>query len=308
MHNQPSDLYPYKRISTLDSLGKALGIEVSLLEGVAQNLNFYYRKNRPKDGRITYSVLEPLKMIQKKIKKKLLGKINYPPYLHGYIKSRSAKTNAQAHINKKILINEDIEKFFDNCNSDLVFSIWVHVFKFSSEVADLLTHLTTFDNKLPQGTKTSPSLSNLAFWKHEQKLASKLTDSGLTYTRYADDITVSTSKILTSLEIEDIISQIFNLMRKNGFKPNRNKHKISRPSGKMLVNGQVVNSKRVTQKKGYSLKVRAEIHNFNKNWSVLTDMKRKDVCETIKGKIGYISNYNPQQALKLIAQLEKEAL
>ncbi len=311
MSDNLSALYPYNRVAKLYTIEKALGVNILLLREIILHINSYYYQNPPDNkGRITHSVREPLKTIQKKIKNFFLDKVIYPPYLHAYIKKRSPITNAQAHLNKKKLINEDISKFFDNCNARLVFNICRCFFNFSIEVAKLLTQLTTLNGKLPQGTQTSPSLSNLIFWKDEPILVEKLEKMELTYTRYGDDITVSLNKNSISQDQTKIIASIYGMMFKNQLKPKRKKHKIYNSANRMLVNGQIVNSTRVTlgknvEGKDYLLNVRAAIHNLEKTQAELTMIERENKYQSILGKLNHIQRYNSKKATDLKIRLEK---
>jgi hypothetical protein len=106
-----------------------------------------------------------LKTIQERIKVKILYKVFYPRYLQGSIKDdgikRSYISNAKIHANSRIVINEDITKFFPSTSEQLIFDIWKIFFGFSDKVARYLTKLTTKDGLLPEGAKTSSYLANL---------------------------------------------------------------------------------------------------------------------------------------------------
>ncbi|BBB14729.1 putative RNA-directed DNA polymerase [Candidatus Rickettsiella viridis] len=297
-----SSFYPYKPISRLDSLAKVLSVDVSALEKIASLASSYYRENKLKNNRITYTVLSPLKEIQEKIKKNLLDKVVWAYYLHSYIKKRNTKTNATAHLFKKALFNKDIKKYFDNCKEKHIYNVWSKFFNFTDNVASILTKLTIRNGELPQGSCTSPSLSNLIFWKDEPRLVSEFNKIGLAYTRYADDISVSSKN--KKLDKVYIIGKIYGMFSKNGFKPAREKHKIYNSSEKMVVNGQTVNSKNVTLDKKYILKVRSYIYKLEKRINTLTKSEFDIDYQSILGKINYIKQYN-KKGLGLESRLNK---
>jgi RNA-directed DNA polymerase len=94
---------------------------------------------------------------------------------------------------------------------------------------------------LPQGAPTSPMLSNLAAFKLDNSLAELADKYGLIYTRYADDITFSSSSSLPRGKIiTDIHKAIINAIRKNKFYENAKKTRIAGPGARKLVLGLLV--------------------------------------------------------------------
>lgn len=311
MTNNLSAFYPFGSIAHLKSLAKVLDFDVSELKRIAISAPDYYLQNSiNKKGRITYRVLQPLKKIQTKIKINLLDKVTYPNYLHAYTKKHSPVTNAKVHLAKKILVNEDIEKYFDNCTEKHVFNVWKLFFKFPSEIALILTSLTTLNGRLPQGASTSPCLSNLIFWKYEPALVKDFITMGLTYTRYGDDISISSSKVLSKEDMKNIISKLYGMLFKNNLKPKRKKHKISTSGDRMLVNGQIVNGSKVSlgknaEGKDFALSVRAAIHKIDSTKCNLSPDEFFKNILSILGKINRIAQYNKNKSAALKRQLYK---
>ncbi|MCO6513036.1 MAG: RNA-directed DNA polymerase [Snodgrassella sp.] len=94
---------------------------------------------------------------------------------------------------------------------------------------------------LPQGAPTSPMLSNLAAFKLDNSLTELADKYGLIYTRYADDITFSSSSSLPRGKIiTDIHKAIINAIRKNDFYENAKKTRIAGPGARKLVLGLLV--------------------------------------------------------------------
>lgn len=70
---------------------------------------------------------------------------------------------------------------------------------------------------LPQGSKTSPLLANIVFWKEEPILVEELHSEGIFYTRLVDDITCSANRDLNSKEITRSIQRLHSMGRRLGF-------------------------------------------------------------------------------------------
>jgi hypothetical protein len=260
--NAPS--YSQRRIGTLQALHVALGMPVGDLPTLAERANDLYRvaKSITKpDGSIrnTYDAREPLKEVHRRIKSQILDHVNYPAYLTGSIKGCDYKVNASLHARARIVINEDISGFFPSTSADRVFSIWRGFFGFSEDVARCLTQLTTRHGELPQGAITSSFLANLVFWWDEPELFGKFAAQGLVYSRYVDDIAVSSKTFLTNEAKTNVVRQVYGMLLKHGYKAKRAKHEIATSGSRMAVTKLAVNNKPGLDKATRN-KIRAVVH------------------------------------------------
>ena len=92
---------------------------------------------------------------------------------------------------------------------------------------------------LPQGAPTSPMLSNLAARELDERLFKFAIQNGLVYTRYADDITLST-RDLPHGSIGNIHNKIIHIIRTCRFMENKKKTRIAGPGSKKIVMGLLV--------------------------------------------------------------------
>jgi len=83
---------------------------------------------------------------------------------------------------------------------------------FSSKVATLLTHLTTHNYQLPQGTPTSPYIANLIFIPADLQIADFCKSHKITYTRFVDDLVFSSQS-----DFEDHTSTLLKFILAEGF-------------------------------------------------------------------------------------------
>lgn len=91
---------------------------------------------------------------------------------------------------------------------------------------------------LPQGAPSSPMLANLAALKLDHALADYASLNGFVYSRYADDITVSATRL--QKRRGRVYSEIVHLIQKSGFEVNPEKTRIAGPGSKKLVLGLLV--------------------------------------------------------------------
>ena len=238
--------YPRKPIRTLAALAAALSIAEEELVAVAEIASAQYRPARPtkkSDGTVRqpFDARPRLKRIQRKVKERLLCVVEFPEFLTGSIRGRSVKKNALLHQGAAIVVAEDIAGFFPSTTAEAVYNIWKKCLGFSDDVARLLTALTTKDGFLPEGAATSSYLANLVFWDCEGLLHSRLAQDGVAYSRYVDDVTLSSQRPLGNTQLKRFIGLVYGMFRSRGYDAKRCKHEISRGNGPMLATKLVVN-------------------------------------------------------------------
>lgn len=70
-----------------------------------------------------------------------------------------------------------------------------------------------------------------------------LEKEGVAYSRYVDDVTISSRRSLTTVEISAYIWVIYRMIVRKGFSPKRSKQEIQRGDGRMRVTKLLVNAK-----------------------------------------------------------------
>ena len=231
----------------------------------------YTKKNISKKNggeRTLYIPPHFAKIIQSKLNTVLESIYKAPNPVHGFIKKdnnsiKNIITNASKHINKQIIINVDIENFFDTINFGRVRGLFLsNPFNCEKFIATKLAQLTTYDNKLPQGAPTSPIISNLICQKLDHQLIKLAKKYSLTYTRYADDITFSSYK--KEINIKTILEAIERIINKNGFNINPLKTRIQTKNHSQIVTGLKVN-KKVNLKRQFVRQIRSMLYSLYKN-------------------------------------------
>jgi RNA-directed DNA polymerase len=127
-------------------------------------------------------------------------KVGSPPprrsLAHGFERNRSIITNANLHKRRRYVLNLDLEDFFPSINFGRVRGFFIKDKHFSLHpaVATILAQIACHENELPQGSPCSPIVSNLVGHLLDSRLARFAKIHKCTYSRYADDITFSTSR------------------------------------------------------------------------------------------------------------------
>ncbi len=306
-------IYKGKQILTIQDLSEVLNVEVGSIKRISYKANSFYIENpQPKnDGtmRMTYIITPPLQKIQDRIKDNIFSCVEFPHYLMGGIRDeadpRDHIKNAKIHSGKKWLISLDIKNYFPSVKSKYVYSMWKNFFGFSDEVSRVLTKLTTYNGFLPQGSKTSSGIANLLLWDKEPSFVDVINKQDFTYTRFVDDITISSTKLVEKEMISKIILGMKHLLKQYDLKLKRKKTKFQTRSKKMTVNNVTVNGKKPTILRGKRNNIKLEVHLFEKkadntkNWNEINHD-----YYFLKGKLNYIKRMHPAYAGKLISRLE----
>lgn len=238
--------YSLKPIYSLMSLSKTLGESVSFLQSLAKRRSNLYRyvPQIKKDGsaRHTYDAYLPLKQVQRRIVDRILAKVIFPSYLHGgirdVIKRRSIYSNASLHGMAKHLVLQDIKDFYPSISIAHVRVIFEKLFNFSPEVSQLLAELTTYNETVPQGASSSSYLANLVFWDLEPALVVRFRAMNLSYSRFADDITISSLQPISNAQITQIVSMVTNMLAQKGCYQKRTKLHIRKRGQTVQENNQ----------------------------------------------------------------------
>jgi RNA-directed DNA polymerase len=179
------------------------------------------KKGKPKSRTLNPSH-NRLKVIQKRIQKNILLDLHLPDYAYGAVKGRDNVDNANAHKGKKFKFTTDLRNFFPSISHSRVFKMF-RSYNFSPEVSRLLTQLTTYKGRLPQGSPSSSTIANLVFVKTGKNLDSFAKEQSITFTSFIDDLTFS-----SPYDFKSMTDEILEMVKKDGFKISHNKTNYSR--------------------------------------------------------------------------------
>jgi RNA-directed DNA polymerase len=193
--------------------------------------------------------------------KEITGFVINPHYLGEYC---NIVANAGCHVGKKYLLNIDLKDFFPGITAKRVQDVFrSDVFGFNDQIATALTLLTTFQGKLPIGAPTSPVISNFVCHQLDAELIDFCQKNGLTYSRYADDLTFSSNEPITS----SIIEALEEMVADNHFVINNQKTRLTTINRRQTVTGLTVNEK-VNVDRKLLKRTRAMVHDLNMNGSM----------------------------------------
>lgn len=251
-----------------------------------------------------------------------------PNLSFGFRRQHSIYDNAYRHRCRSYVLNIDIENFFDQFNFGRVRGFFINDSRFAlhPDVATTIAQIACFDNKLPQGSPTSPHIANLCSGFFDQRMVRFLRPLKCRYSRYADDITISTGlhEFPAAVAVENInnpqgwsiSNQLNDLFQRSGFAINTSKLRMSRYFSRQMVTGLVVNNRpNVTRE--YYLTTRAMCHrlfkglplepamfceDFANNCNPITPVELPSPLKHLQGRLAHIDHVRERGDLRSLRE------
>jgi retron-type reverse transcriptase len=273
----------------------------------------YYRRYKlPKSKGGFREIKQPskdLKGIQAWILRNILDRLSPSPFATAYVKKKNIADNVLPHRSNRYFLCLDLEDFFPSISIRRVSKIFSTI-GYSKRAAILLARLCTcsegryfersspaFEGNLPQGAITSPSLSNLISAKLDRRIAGYTSRRNIIYTRYADDITLSSNnpKVLCQA-----LPRILKIIKSDHFTPNMDKLRVLGPRRNCSITGLVKDNSESKFGIGRKKKrqMRAIIHHF------LFDLSKDDKYKSEGSIVGWL-NYLKGIDSKSFEQMNK---
>lgn len=170
---------------------------------------------------------------------------------HGFKPKKSTITNAKHHRNKRYVLNFDLRDFFPSINFGRVRGFFIKNNKFLLEekVATIIAQIACHNSSLPQGSPSSPVISNLIGHILDVRLIQLARKNKCYYTRYADDISLSTNEKVfpPRVAIHDakgnwtLSPTVEKIVERSGFEINHSKTRLQLDFSRQEVTGLVTN-------------------------------------------------------------------
>jgi RNA-directed DNA polymerase len=290
-------------ILTLGHLSKHVGVPYLLLrEVVRRKRDTAYREfpvaKRSGGWRRIYVPEPSLLRTQRWISRYVLANLTPHSASVAYVRESSVFKAAEMHCRCQWLIKVDIQDFFESISERQVYLVYLQA-GYQPLVAFELARLCTwvFDEQslryrrkrwrtsperrsvpgeiggyrdsrighLPQGAPTSPMLSNLVMAKFDAAAEAIALSEGCVYTRYSDDLSISSdASDFGRSRAENVVRELFALMRGSGFEPNPEKTVIAPPGARKIVLGLLVDSDRPRLRREFKSRLEAHVHGLVK--------------------------------------------
>ena len=165
--------------------------------------------------------------------------------VHSYRSGRNVRSTLAGHAENKFFFKTDIKNFFSSVGLEDITKVIDKNLSTSpiSDIAsnkDIILNLTTMEERLPIGIPTSPNISNSCLLEFDNIFENFCEKNEILYTRYSDDIILSSSSRHSLIDIDVKIQELLSGLYNNRFQLNRNKTKHTHSGNKVKFLGLVI--------------------------------------------------------------------
>lgn len=327
---------------TLGHLASRTGVPLEVLRlYVSRQAEHPYRRfhiRKRSGGRRWISVpADSLRTVQAWLSSHLLRHVPVHPASRAFMPGDSIKNCADVHAGARWLVKMDIADFFGSITEIQVFRVFERLGYnrlVSFELARLCTDTPAVSDKyklaawqskrkwsrikeyrepyvgrLPQGASSSPMLANLAMLEVDASIASIAAEFGLSYTRYSDDITLSTKGDFSRERAAHVVEQVAKVLKARGLYLNRRKTSITHPGARRIVLGLLVDGDEPRLTKAFRDRLRQHLY-FLEKLGIAAHVAARSFDSSgglyrhLRGLIDYANSIDQEYASDLRARLE----
>ncbi len=326
--------WPVPELDDVPALAALLGVELDQLDWFADvkglqrrapagPLHHYrYRWTLARTGRrrLLEAPRPRLRALQRAVLDQILALVPAHPAAHGFVPGRSAVTAARPHLGAGTLISLDLAAFFTSLTAGRVHGLF-RAAGYPQPVSRTLTGLCTTRTPLyvlreadwlsrsafqqphlPQGSPASPALANLCLLRLDRRMTGYAEASGLTYTRYADDLAFSGDD---RIRPDRVIRAVTAIIESEGLRVQPAKTRIRRSFQRQQVTGIVVNQRMGTGRREYD-QLRALLHNCARlGPDSQNRLQHSDFRSHLLGRIGWVQQLDRGRAERLMAEFDQ---
>ena len=287
-------------MSLIDKMGDSLGIDSNYIQICSKRNNLYAKYFIPKKGGGRREILQPskeLKVLQRWMVRNIFNEFPVSRFSRAYSRGDSVKKNAVLHKESNYICHTDIKNFFPSISRKTIQHFFkensnkIRELELSNEDLELIMDICLYRGRnLVIGSVASPRIANIVMYEFDNELYEELSKIGsFIYTRYADDIVISSKKF-----IDDNVLNIIDIkMRKYGFSMNFDKTYFMNKGCKREITGVVIdnNCNKLTIGNKKYKEFQREIYNFL--------IKGRGNAGYIKGYLSYVKDISNEQYVQL---------
>lgn len=238
-----------------------------------------------------------LKGLQSWILVNILNKIKVSNSCKGFEKHSSILDNAIPHKGANSILSIDLKDFFPTITSKQVYNIFKTI-GYNKLISTIFTNICTYNGILPQGSPCSPKLANLTAWTLDNRIQGYVGKRGITYTRYADDLTFSG---LNPDKVVKIIPMIKTIIVSECFIINHSKTRIAGAARSKIVTGLVISDDNIGIGKQRYRELRAKIHHL----TLLIEKGNTKLLNEVRGWLSYLNSVDKKRLSKAIKYIKE---
>ncbi|HEM6892050.1 MULTISPECIES: retron St85 family RNA-directed DNA polymerase [Providencia] len=256
---------------------------------------FNIRKRNSNEFRLIAQPAKQVKSIQRIVLKYVISDFHVHERAFAYESYKDIRKNALVHHNNDYILKMDFKNFFPSIRPFHLMNCFANM-NIKLDEMDFFVIENLFFWKprrnsplqLSIGAPSSPKISNVIMYSFDCEIFSRCKEMGIEYSRYADDLTFSTTKKGILFDIPKIVREILNEVNLKSIKINHEKTIFSSKKFNRHVTGITI-----TNDGGLSLGrekkriLRSKIHHYI--CGVLPDVE----ILKLRGELGYAKFIEP---------------
>jgi hypothetical protein len=271
-----------------------------------------------------------LKMIQRWILDHVLAPIPVSSAAHGFVPGRSVHSFVAPHVDQAVVVRLDLEDFFASVGRGRVIALFRrlgyppamartlaalctaatphHVLRAHPTDGDLqqrfLTNQRLRRPHLPQGSPTSPALSNLCAFPLDRRLQALAAACGAAMTRYADDLAFAGGPELKR-RLDHFLPRVGAIALEEGFRINHRKTRVMSRGQRQELCGLVINRRSNVPRREYD-DLRALLFNAGRQGPESQNRAGHPHFRAhLEGRIAWVASTHPERGARLRALFER---
>lgn len=301
-------------MSILLSLSKSLSISTGELYRYINTAPHRYKTySIPKrNGKGFRQIAQPtpaIKIIQKEAVENIINKLPIHESCIAYVKKKGIKDNAELHMSNTYLLKMDFKDFFPSIKP---IDLMKHCRKYYKELDEMddftITKLFFWKPKgatprLSIGAPSSPFISNTVMYDFDCLIFEKAKSRGITYTRYADDLTFTSNQQGVLFEVPEIIKKICIAIDYPKLEVNEEKTVFSSKANNRHITGIVItNEGKISLGRDRKRKIRSFVFKCTKG-----ELNETEI-EYLKGNIAFSKSIEPDFFNSLIKKFGNKVM
>jgi|SRR3989304_3456550 len=281
-------------ITTIDDFSEITHISKYTIFQLSFHSDKYYKTySIPKKSGEPRTISQPskkLKGLQSWILVNILNELKVSSSCKGFEKGSSTANNAEPHKGANTILTLDLKDFFPTVKRNQVYSIFKAV-GYNKTISTILTNICTFEGALPQGSPCSPKLANLSAWSLDVRIQGYVGKRGISYTRYADDLSFSG---LSPEKVVKIIPMIKVIIENENFVVNPSKTRVAGAARAKRVTGLIISNDTFGIGKQKYKDLRAKIHHL----TLPEEQTNEKLVFEVGGWLSYLNSVDKKRLQK----------
>ena len=273
--------------------------------------NYYIPKRNSTQKRLISQPTAELKFVQKDVINQLSAFLPIHNCAYAYVKNRSIKDNAELHRHSNYVLKLDFKHFFHSIRPKILFNqLEHHQIKLSEIDQTILSFIFFWREKkdsplkLSIGAPSSPVLSNFIMYRFDEMLNQFCEKHQCIYSRYADDITISSKYHFYDLNFPQHVQNLLDQEFQGKIKLNAQKTKYLTRKHRRFVTGiTLTNDAKLSIGRQQKRLLSAKIHHFKIN-----KLNDEQQILSLKGQLAFAFYIQPELKVQFSRKYGEELL